>query len=124
VHVATLVHQITAKEAASPERVKVVLSAGSNALYFSRSVIPFAREQQCAFYWGHTGIYAFRLPALRRFTSLPTSPLEQTEKLEQLRLLENDIPIRAVKTDKHSVGVDKPEDLKKVLSFMRQLYFP
>ncbi len=119
VQVATLVHRIDAREAASPDRVKVVLSAGGNALYFSRSPVPYDRENTGASYWGHIGLYAFRLPALRKFTSLPPSSLEQTEKLEQLRLLENDIPIRAVKTTRHSHGVDRPEDLHAVIAMMK-----
>lgn len=119
VQVATLVHRISAQEASSPDRVKVVLSASNNALYFSRAAIPYIRDNDNASYWGHIGLYAFRLPALRRFTTLPPSDLELAEKLEQLRLLENDIPIRAVEASSRSLGVDKPEDIPLVIKMMQ-----
>ncbi|MDL2285743.1 3-deoxy-manno-octulosonate cytidylyltransferase [Desulfovibrio sp. OttesenSCG-928-F07] len=120
VQVATLVHAISRAEAESPDRVKAVLTKSGNALYFSRSPVPYDRENTGSDYWGHIGLYAFRLPALRAFTALPPSQLEQTEKLEQLRLLENDIPIRAVKTQKHSLGVDRPEDIEAVIKLMQR----
>ncbi|MDR2504371.1 MAG: 3-deoxy-manno-octulosonate cytidylyltransferase [Deltaproteobacteria bacterium] len=116
---ATLVHAISPQEAASPDRVKVVLNARNDTLYFSRAAVPFDRDGTGVTYWGHIGIYAFRLPVLRRFTLLPPSPLEQIEKLEQLRLLENNIPLRAVKTSQGSRGVDRPEDLPGVIQALR-----
>ncbi|MDR2050656.1 MAG: 3-deoxy-manno-octulosonate cytidylyltransferase [Deltaproteobacteria bacterium] len=130
VRAATLVYPLSAREAASPDRVKAVLASNGDALYFSRALIPHARdgleerdsgkaaEARENVYWGHMGIYAFRLPVLRLFTSLPPSPLERTEKLEQLRLLENGIPLRAVKTGRGGLGVDRPEDLRGVLELM------
>jgi 3-deoxy-manno-octulosonate cytidylyltransferase (CMP-KDO synthetase) len=118
VQVSTLVHGLSAEEAASPDQVKAVLAVNGDALYFSRAPIPFDREGAGARQWGHIGIYAFRLPALRLFTSLPPSVLELTEKLEQLRFLEHNIPIRIAQTSRRSLGVDKPEDLRRVLEFM------
>lgn len=119
VQVATLAHSISAAEAISPDRVKVVMAANGDALYFSRAPIPFPRDAETdPAYWGHIGLYAFRRETLARFTALPPSSLEQREKLEQLRLLENNIPIRVAKTDKHSIGVDNPEDLEYVLNLL------
>lgn len=119
VQVATLAHRLSPEEAASPDRVKVVMAANGDALYFSRSPIPFTRDAGIQpEFWGHIGLYAFRREALGRFTTLPPSGLEQRERLEQLRLLENNIAIRVVKTDKHSIGVDNPEDLEYVLSII------
>lgn len=120
VQVATLAHRISAAEAASPDRVKIAMAANGDALYFSRAVIPFPRDAEGgpseAGYWGHIGLYAFRRSALARFTTLPPSSLEQREKLEQLRLLENNITIRVIKTDKHSIGVDHPKDLEYIMN--------
>lgn len=121
VRAATLAHRISAEEAASPDRVKVVMALNGDALYFSRAPIPFPRDGEDSEpgYWGHIGLYAFRREALARFTSLPPSDLEQREKLEQLRLLENNIPIRVIKTDKHSIGVDSPKDLDYILTIIK-----
>lgn len=124
VRVATLAHAISAEEAALPDRVKVVMAKNGDALYFSRSPIPFIREPQSAQnaeYWGHIGLYAFRREALRLFTSLPPSRLEEYEKLEQLRLLENNIKIRVIKTDKRSIGVDNPKDLEYITSILSKI---
>lgn len=120
VRVATLAHRISSQEAASPDRVKVVMAANGDALYFSRAPIPFPRNgaDSGPGYWGHIGLYAFRRDALARFTVLPPSDLELREKLEQLRLLENNLDIRVIKTDKRSVGVDSPKDLNYVLSII------
>lgn len=120
VQVATLAHPISAAEAASPDRVKIALAANGDALYFSRAVIPFVREGDADAheYWGHIGLYAFRREALARFTALPPSSLEQREKLEQLRLLENKLAIRVIKTDKSSIGVDNPQDLEYIINII------
>jgi 3-deoxy-manno-octulosonate cytidylyltransferase (CMP-KDO synthetase) len=115
--VTTLARIIDAEQAENPDRVKVVRSAKGNALYFSRSKIPFIRDDDRADtnYLLHIGIYAYRLSALRTFTSLPPSPLEQIEKLEQLRLLEAGIGIYVVLTDYQGFGVDRPEDLPLII---------
>jgi 3-deoxy-manno-octulosonate cytidylyltransferase (CMP-KDO synthetase) len=115
VEVATLAAPIDAAEALRPDLVKVVWTKQGYALYFSRSVIPHDREGAGGPYWGHIGLYAFRLPALRRFKALGVSDLERREKLEQLRLLENGTPIYVVPTARAPIGVDRPEDLQKVL---------
>lgn len=119
VEAATLAHRISASEAASPDRVKLVMALNGDALYFSRAPIPYPRDgEEGASYLGHIGLYAFRRSALARFTALPPSALEQREKLEQLRLLENGIPIRVILTDKHSIGVDSPQDLEQILKIL------
>jgi len=92
--------------------VKVVFGSDGNALYFSRSMIPFLRQggTECGV-WLHWGIYAYRRSALEKFVSLPPGKLENAEKLEQLRALENGIAIRVVTSKLQSIGVDTPEDL-------------
>ncbi len=112
--VTTLARKIDSREAASPDQVKVVLAQNSTALYFSRSPIPYHRDAQKDKYYGHIGLYAFRMPALEKFVALDQSRLEITEKLEQLRLLENNIPLHIVLTEHKSIGVDRPEDIEKV----------
>jgi len=125
VQVSTLAQPISAQGAHSPDVVKVVRAANGDALYFSRAPIPFRRDaeagdQPAGAYHGHIGLYAFRLAALRRFTELAPSLLEQTEKLEQLRLLENNIPIRVVMTQYKTHGVDRPEDIATILNMLRE----
>ena len=117
---ATLGTPVSPTEALSPNLVKVVTAANGDALYFSRASIPFARDPGtdpgCL---GHIGIYAFRMEALRRFVTLPPSRLERVERLEQLRLLENGVPMRVVRTQRpHAPGVDTPEDLEKVRALL------
>jgi 3-deoxy-manno-octulosonate cytidylyltransferase (CMP-KDO synthetase) len=114
VQMATLAHKITAEEAADPDRVKVVFAEDGRALYFSRSSIPYHRNPQAHHYYGHIGIYAFRMKTLKKFVALSPSRLEITEKLEQLRLLENNLPIHIVLTEHRSIGVDRPEDIRTV----------
>ncbi|MFQ5601490.1 MAG: 3-deoxy-manno-octulosonate cytidylyltransferase [Candidatus Krumholzibacteriia bacterium] len=97
----------------SPHVVKVALDARGRALYFSRAPIPYD-EEGSAHYMRHVGIYAFRRRTLSRFVALPPSLLERREGLEQLRALENGIPIHVMVTQHESVGVDTPEDLKAV----------
>ncbi|MDO5538409.1 MAG: 3-deoxy-manno-octulosonate cytidylyltransferase, partial [Desulfovibrionaceae bacterium] len=89
VQAATLCSRISPEQGASPNQVKVVCAGNGDALYFSRAVIPFARDAGTEVtYLGHIGIYAYRAEVLKRFASLPPSPLELVEKLEQLRLLQ------------------------------------
>lgn len=95
-----------------PNIVKVVVDSRSNALYFSRSPIPYNRDgQNGPKPMRHIGVYAWRKEVLLRFVDLDPSLLELTEKLEQLRALENGIPIRMVKTRYQGVGIDTPQDL-------------
>jgi 3-deoxy-manno-octulosonate cytidylyltransferase (CMP-KDO synthetase) len=97
-----------------PNYVKVVVDKNRNALFFSRSVIPYPRNKDLNIaYYEHIGIYAFRKNALLNFTNWPVSPLEDAEKIECLRYLENGVPIRMVVTDYMGVEIDTPEDLEK-----------
>ena len=90
-----------------------------NALLFSRSVIPFHRDANITpVYYKHIGIYAYRKRALMNFTKWPITPLESVEKLEQLRYLENGIPIRMAMVDFKSVAIDTPEDLEKAKALL------
>ena len=119
--VSTLARDLGLEDAANPDRVKVVFGVRRQALYFSWAPIPFARDGQTRQpRYGHIGLYAFRLEALRRFVALGPSPLETTEKLEQLRLLENGIPIQVVLTRHQSIGVDRPEDLATVTRLLAE----
>ena len=94
--------------------VKVVVNKNNDALYFSRSVIPFAANTTIdAPYFLHVGVYGFRKETLLNFTQWPPSKLEQVEQLEQLRYLENGVPIRMALVDFKSVAIDTPEDLKR-----------
>jgi len=112
--VTTLAHPLDPEAAKNPDRVKVVFGNDDRALYFSRAPIPYPREENGKYY-GHIGLYAFRKAALDRFVALPPGRLEQVEKLEQLRLLENGIPIHVAITELNSISVDRPEDIDKVL---------
>ena len=118
---ATLAHPMSASEAVSPDRVKVVRALNGDALYFSRAPIPYPRDaaSETVEYLLHIGLYAFRMETLERFAGFGQSPLEQREKLEQLRLLENGIPMRVSLTEFHSRGVDRPQDLEAVLRLLR-----
>lgn len=116
--VSTLARRIDLQAAQNPDQVKVVLDAENNALYFSRSLIPHPQGGDKNDFLGHIGLYAFRLDYLKQFVSLPVGALEATEKLEQLRLLENHIPIRVVETELESFGVDRPADIEKVSSLI------
>ena len=113
--VASLMECMTnTEDIANPNNVKVVVNKFNEALYFSRSIIPFPRDPNIAVpYYKHIGIYAYRKDALQQFTQLPPSLLEETEKLEQLRYLENGFKIRLALTNIPTIGIDTPEDLEK-----------
>lgn len=115
VDLASLMFQITNKEEINnPNNVKVITDQQGFALYFSRSVIPFPREEQSGVrYMKHIGIYAFRKAALLDFYRLPMLSLEASEKLEQLRYLEYGKRIKMVETKHGSIGIDTLEDLEK-----------
>lgn len=111
----TLCYPVTAEQAQNPNLVKVVRARNGNALYFSRSPIPFPRSGGIApQYFGHLGMYAYRRDFLMNFGNLPYSPLENTEKLEQLRVLQAGIAIRVLEVEAMGPGVDTPEDLEEV----------
>ena len=102
------------EEIQNPNNVKVITDNNGFALYFSRSVIPFHRElSYYVKYYKHIGVYAFRKEALLKFSSLEMTPMEISEKLEQLRYLENGMKIRMIETDFVGIGIDTPEDLEK-----------
>lgn len=115
VDLASLMFEITeTTEIENPNNVKVITDNEGFALYFSRSVIPFPREARVGVrYMKHIGIYAFRKQALMDFYNLPMGILEASEKLEQLRYLENGKRIKMVETTHGSIGIDTPEDLEK-----------
>ena len=135
VEVSTLKVLCTPENIANPNAVKVVTATDGRALYFSRATIPFDRDGQTREaaihdkstregaasnaattpqYWKHIGLYAYRKATLERFPTLPPSLLEQTERLEQLRFLENGIPIHVATTPHDTIGVDTEEDLRRV----------
>jgi len=102
----------------NPNAVKVVTDANGRALYFSRSTIPHDRDGSHPKYFKHLGIYAYRKPWLERFVMLPESALERAERLEQLRFLENGIPIYVAETAYDSIGVDTEEDFQRVMKLL------
>jgi 3-deoxy-manno-octulosonate cytidylyltransferase (CMP-KDO synthetase) len=101
------------EELTNPNVVKVVTTLGGNAIYFSRSTIPFGRDSAPVCF-KHIGLYVYRRDFLLEYSRLPIGPLEAAEKLEQLRALENGYSIRVVETGYESLGVDTPEDLENV----------
>ena len=118
--VTTPIKKITLEEAGNPDIVKVVFTLNGKALYFSRSPIPCPRENRASEFYGHIGLYAFRMNALRKFVALQPGRLERTEKLEQLRLLENEIPVHVLITKYRSIGVDRPDDVEKVSKILKE----
>ncbi len=101
-----------------PNHVKVVVDHKNYALYFSRSKIPYDREEHLE-YFGHLGIYGFTRENLKRFCSLPSAPLEEIEKLEQLRALYFGLKIAMVEVESESFGIDTPQDLEKALRYFK-----
>ncbi|MCK9408355.1 MAG: 3-deoxy-manno-octulosonate cytidylyltransferase [Bacteriovoracaceae bacterium] len=124
--VSTAVKRTTShQDVVNPSVVKVVLDANSYALYFSRSPIPYVRDARTDEEWvsntgfyKHFGIYVYRAEFLQKYTTLKQTPLEIAEKLEQLRILENEYKIRCVITEYESLPVDTPEDLQKVINYL------
>ncbi len=105
----------------NPNHVKVITDLNGFALYFSRSVVPYHREKSIdAEYFRHIGVYAFRKEALLKFSRLPMSPLEQLEKIECIRYLENGMKIKMIETIFVGVGIDVPEDLEKARAILNQ----
>jgi len=104
----------------NPNAVKVVTDLTGRALYFSRATIPLDRDCTKPRYFKHLGLYAYRKAALDRFVALPESSLEKSERLEQLRFLENGISIYVGETPYDSIGVDTEEDLQRVIEILRK----
>lgn len=120
---ATVIKKIRSREELeNPNVVKVVIDGEHNALYFSRSVIPYDRGRLGMgkiVYYKHLGIYAYRRDFLLKFSKMPKSALEKTEELEQLRALEAGVKIKTIATDIETVGVDTPEDLARVEALLK-----
>jgi 3-deoxy-D-manno-octulosonate cytidylyltransferase len=103
-----------------PNYVKVAVDIHNNALFFSRSVIPYPRDKEVAAkYYEHIGVYAFKKQTLLDFTNWPMSPLEAAEKIECLRYLENGVAIKMVVTEYMGVEIDTPEDLMKAAALLK-----
>lgn len=109
----------TSEDPLTPHRVKVVLSRGGRALYFSRSLIPAQRNPDKDSVLLHLGIYVYSKEFLLQFNELPASPLEATESLEQLRVLENDFPMGVHITQSSMPGVDTPDDLANIIHIFK-----
>ena len=118
--VGTLMTAAAEVDIANPNAVKVVTDAHGRAMYFSRATIPFDRDGSGPRYLKHLGLYAYRKAALDRFVTLPESSLESCERLEQLRFLENGIPIFVGETPYDSVGVDTEEDLQRLIEILQK----
>ena len=130
VSIATLVKPFAAdadfdKVLANPNSPKVVLNKRNEAMYFSRSVIPFIRGKETGEwlsshpFYKHIGLYAYRAQTLKEITALEQSPLEKSESLEQLRWLENGYKIKVGITNVETIGIDTPADMEKALAFMK-----
>lgn len=128
---ATLIHPMTDfDDLANPHVVKVIVNQKGFAIYFSRSPVPYPYDVmvgggsngggEIGGYWKHIGLYVYRREFLQTFTRLPKGKIEETERLEQLRALEYGYSIKAVETAHTSLGVDTPEDVKKVEALMRE----
>jgi 3-deoxy-D-manno-octulosonate cytidylyltransferase len=122
VRVASLMQVLTSQQNIDdPNYVKVAIDKKSNALFFSRSVIPYPRITDAAIvYYEHIGVYAFKKEALLAFTNWVMTPLEAAEKIECLRYLENGVPIKMVTTNYMGVEIDTPEDLEKATKLLQQ----
>jgi 3-deoxy-manno-octulosonate cytidylyltransferase (CMP-KDO synthetase) len=115
VQVGTVMTPALTEDISNPNAVKVVTDVNGRALYFSRAAIPFDRDGNGPPYFKHLGLYAYRRAALDRFVALPESSLEKSERLEQLRFLQNGIPVFVGETPYDSIGVDTEEDLQRVI---------
>jgi 3-deoxy-manno-octulosonate cytidylyltransferase (CMP-KDO synthetase) len=119
VQVGTVKTLCSREEISNPNAVKVVTGPDGRALYFSRATIPFDRDASGSRYFKHLGLYAYRKSALDLFVSQPESALEKTERLEQLRFLENGVAIYVGETPYDSVGVDTEEDMQRVADILK-----
>lgn len=124
VSVGTLCHPIDANEAMNPNTVKVVLADNGNALYFSRSPIPYPRDSSAATYLKHVGVYAYRREVLAEYSALQQPMMEHAEKLEQLRLMSAGYCIRAYVIEPTGPGVDTPECLEQVRALIEGKNLP
>ncbi len=122
VRVASLMQVLTLQQnIEDPNYVKVAIDKNNNALFFSRSVIPYPRSTESPItYYEHIGVYAFKKEALLAFTNWEMTPLEAAEKIECLRYLENSVAIKMVTTNYMGVEIDTPEDLEKAAKLLQQ----
>ena len=121
VEVASLMQELKEEKfIADPNYVKVAVDKNMNALFFSRSPIPYHRDKNTTpVYYEHIGVYAFRKQALLNFTAWPITPLEAAEKIECLRYLENGVPLKMVVTQYMGIEIDTPEDLVRAASLLK-----
>lgn len=118
---ATLKHRIDSiEEVENPNNVKVVTTKDDYAIYFSRSPIPYPRELDMKNYFKHVGIYGYRRDFVIKYSQMASTPLEVSESLEQLRVLENGYKIKVLETPYKIVGVDTKEDLERVRKIVRE----
>ncbi|MGL6153738.1 MAG: 3-deoxy-manno-octulosonate cytidylyltransferase [Cetobacterium sp.] len=116
----TLKHKLINKEdIENPNTVKVITDKNDYALYFSRSVIPYPRYENKELYYKHIGIYGYKRSFVLEYVKMESTPLENSESLEQLRVLENGYRIKVLETDKKIIGVDTEEELNKVRDYIR-----
>ncbi len=125
--IATLIKKVDGvEELFNPNRPKVVIDSTKNALYFSRSPIPFVRGSEKDnwilhhTFWAHIGMYAYTADVLQKITKLEQGILEKTESLEQLRWLENGFNIKTAETNHQSIGIDTPGDLENALQLLKK----
>jgi len=117
---ASLMHTLeNLDEVQNPNNVKVVTDNYSNALYFSRSVIPYNITRTNLIYYKHIGVYAYRPQTLELFVELPKGTLETLERLEQLRLLENGVKIKMIATEYKGIGIDTPADIVRAEALLK-----
>jgi len=116
-----MIKMVDKAEINNPNNVKVVTDERNFAMYFSRSAIPYPRDESFADYFKHIGIYAFRKEALLKFTKLPMNRLEASEKLESLRFLAHGLKVKMVETDQIAIGIDTPEDLEKAKAIFKNI---
>jgi 3-deoxy-manno-octulosonate cytidylyltransferase (CMP-KDO synthetase) len=122
VKMASLMCRISEDEAYNPNSVKVVVDEKMNAIYFSRSPIPFNRERsEDIFYWKHVGVYAYTRELLKEYTSWSKGYLEQVEMLEQLRLVERGVKIKMIETTHQAISIDTKEDLDRARNFLKSI---
>jgi 3-deoxy-manno-octulosonate cytidylyltransferase (CMP-KDO synthetase) len=118
VQVGTLKTPASPGDVNNPNAVKVVTDATGRALYFSRATIPFDRDGSSPSYFKHLGFYAYRKAALDRFCGWPESSLERSERLEQLRFLENGVSLHVAETPYDTIGVDTEEDVRRAADML------
>ena len=118
---ATLKHKIENKdEVENPNNVKVVCDKNDFAIYFSRSVIPYPRKEEKANYYKHVGIYGYKRSFVIEYSQMKSTPLEETESLEQHRVLENGYKIKVLETPHGLIGVDTIEDLQAAIKYIEK----